>query len=168
MTTVAISMHVKATAEQVWEYLRSSRNIVEWWPNCAALEDVPPLSEGGFAFKWTGERGEAVLRSEVEEVLAEPGEGISVHLAGDICGTIRWRVRREDGGTRVVLQTDYAVRLRPLLMHLSPLRLLRFEQDEAAAIASRVVEQFSGKPAGTEQTRLVNGVPGPSQALLWQ
>ena len=54
MATAVRSMYVKATAEEVWDYLQTPRNIVEWWPNCEEIHDGQRLSEGGFAFKWTG------------------------------------------------------------------------------------------------------------------
>ena len=121
------------------------KNIVEWWPNCEEIHDVRPLSEGGFAFKWTDKPGGVTCRGEIEETVVEPGEGIALHIAGDICGDIRWRVQQNGGGTYVTFESDYDLPVRSLIPYLSPVRILMFQQHEADAIAKKVQERFAGK-----------------------
>ena len=144
MATAMRSMQVKATAEEVWDYLQTPGNIVEWWPNCEEIEDVRPLSEGRLAFKWTEKPAGVTCRGEIEAVVRTPGEGLSLHVAGDIYGDMSWRVERTNGSTRVDFASDYDLPIRALIPYLSPVRLLRFQQDEADAIVAQVRKRFNG------------------------
>jgi hypothetical protein len=136
-------MQVKATAEEVWDYLQTPRNIVEWWPDCEEIHDVRSLSGGGFAFKWTDKPAGVTCRGEIETVVRTPGEGLSLHVAGDIYGDMTWRVERKNGSTCVDFASDYDLPIRALIPYLSPVRLLRFQQDEADAIVAKVRERFN-------------------------
>lgn len=145
MATAARSIDIHATPEEVWEYLRTPANIVEWWPGCEAIHDVAPQSDGGFTFQWIDKPAGVTCRGEIEETIVEPGEGIRLHIGGDICGEMRWRVHRENGGVRVRFESDYDLPVRALIPHLSPIRILRFQEDEADAIANRLRQRYAAK-----------------------
>jgi uncharacterized protein YndB with AHSA1/START domain len=145
VATTVRRIYVVATAEQVWDYLQTPKNIVDWWPNCEEIHAVRPLSEGGFVFKWTDKPAGVTCCGEIEETVVEPGEDLALHIAGDICGDIRWQVKQNEAGTHVTFESDYDLPVRALIPHLSPFRLLMFQQDEADAIMEKVTEHFGAR-----------------------
>lgn len=142
MARAARSVHVEATVEQVWDYLRDPKSIVEWWPNCTEIHNVQACADGGCTFKWTNKPGGVTCCGEIAEFVSDPDDGIVLHLAGDICGELHWRARRENGGTQVTFDSDYDLPVRALIPYLSPVRLLTFQQQEADEIAAKVREHF--------------------------
>ena len=115
-------------------------NLADWWPHCLCFDGKRPLP--GYCFEWLDQKTHLALLAQIEEVLAQPGVGITFHLAGDICGDIVWRVRRENGGSAVGVAADYSLPLRRMLPFMSPVRAWRFQQDEADAMLARVQARF--------------------------
>lgn len=137
------NMHLSATAEQVWDYLRSPQSILEWWPDCEEIHDVTRPSDGGLHFKWTDRPAGVCCHGDVTETIDEPAKSLLLHLSGDLHGDIRWHVQGENGGAGVVFQSDYDLPVRSLIPFLSASRILTFQQDEADAIAQKVREHFA-------------------------
>ena len=145
MATAVRNLHVNAPAEQVWEYLQTPGSIVEWWPDCEEIHDITRRSDGALTFKWTDKPAGVSCHGEIAETVEEPGKTLALHLTGDLCGDLHWRVRGENGGTDLVLESDYDLPVRSLIPFLSPVRILTFQQDEADAIVEKVREHFNGE-----------------------
>lgn len=138
-----------------------AENIVEWWPHCQAVREGGPEAGGRFDFTWTDKPGGIVCHEEIEETVIVPGEGITLHLAGDICGDLRWQVRCENGGTHLTFVSDYSLPVRSLIAHISPIRLVAFEEHEADEIAASVRRHFSPDAAiSSTRTRPANPTTG--------
>lgn len=144
MATALRNIYAPVPAEQVRDYLRTPASIVEWWPDCNEIHDVVDCGEGGCAFKWTDRPAGVVCHGEIQEQVRGAGELIALHLSGDICGEMSWQVQPENGGTHVTFRSDYDLPVRSLIPYLSPVRLLRFQEDEADAIAARIRGKFEG------------------------
>jgi hypothetical protein len=166
MGTAVRDIYVGAAAEQVWDFLQVPKNIVEWWPHCEAVRDGGPEDGGRFDFTWADKRGGIVCHEEIEQAEVVPGEGITLHLAGDICGDLHWRGRGENGGTRLTFVSDYSLPLRSLIAHISPIRLVAFEEHEADEIAASVRRHFSPTPE-TPSTRARPASPVTGEAICY-
>jgi hypothetical protein len=144
MPTALRSIYVDAPVEQVREYLRTPASVVEWWPDCDEVHDVEQRSDGHVGFKWTDKPAGVVCHGETDETAQGSGEDILMRLSGDLCGDMSWRVQGENGGALVTFRSDYDLPVRSLIPYLSPVRLLRFQQDEADAIAAKIRAKFQG------------------------
>jgi hypothetical protein len=143
MSTVTRSAHLSVPAEQVWDYLRAPANMIEWWPDCEEIHDVARSENGVIQFGWTDRPAGVPCHGITTETEEEPGKALRLHLTGDLCGDMRWVVQRENGGSRVIFISDYDLPVRSLVPHLSPVRILTFQDDEADAIIRTLRERFS-------------------------
>lgn len=142
MATAIRSLHVNATAAQVWEYLQTPANIVEWWPDCEEVHDVVRRDDMHLSLKWTDKPAGVLCHGEIAETIEEPGKALDLRLTGDLCGELHWQIRGENGSTDIVFESDYDLPVRSLIPILSPVRILNFQQDEADRIVEKVCEHF--------------------------
>jgi len=140
MATATIAMNVKAPADKVWAYLNATQNIADWWGNCTEVHQKADANS--CCLEWRERISGVTLHADVVETMEQPGEQIRLHMCGDICGDILWQVRPQNGGTQVVLLSDYDLPVHRLAPYLSPYRLLTFQQTEAEAMAARIRARF--------------------------
>lgn len=143
MSTATRSAFLSAPAGQVWDYLRTPGNMVEWWPDCEEIHGVARGDDGVIRFGWTDRPAGILCHGETAETEEEPGKTVRLHLTGDLCGDMRWMVQHENGGSRVIFISDYDLPVRSLVPYLSPVRILTFQEDEADVVIRRVREHFS-------------------------
>ena len=146
MSIAVRSMHLNALAEQVWDYVQAPANIVKWWPDCEEIRDVTRGNDGTVRFRWTDRPAGVVCHGEMAETVEEPGKRLHLHLTGDLCGDLRWRVQCENGGSLLTFESDYDLPVRSLVPFLSAARILAFQQDEADAVMQKVREHFDKAP----------------------
>jgi hypothetical protein len=144
MARAVRSLHVGARVEQVRDFLQVPTNMLEWWPDCDEIDDLEVCDVGAIAFKYADKPAGVVCRGEIEERVLEDCGDVTLRLSGDLHGTMRWHLEPEDGGARVTFESDYDMPVRALIPYLSPVRLLRYQEDEADQIATRLREKFEG------------------------
>jgi hypothetical protein len=142
MPTAVRRIHVNVPTEQVWDFLQTPGSIVEWWPDCVEIHDVTRRGDGEVTFGWTDKPAAVTCHGEIVETVEVPGKSLVLHLVGDLCGDLHWRISSENGGTDLVFESDYDLPVRALLPFLSPFRILTFQQDEADKIAEKIREHF--------------------------
>ncbi|MCU0508185.1 MAG: SRPBCC family protein [Anaerolineae bacterium] len=138
------SLHLGAPVDEVRDFLQEPANMLEWWPDCDEIDDLRVCDVGAIAFKYADKPAGVMCRGEVEERVVGDCGDVALHLTGDLHGDMRWRIEAEDGGTRVTFESDYDMPVRALIPYLSPVRLLRYQEDEADQVAAKLREKFEG------------------------
>jgi hypothetical protein len=135
---------LEAPVDEVRDFLQTPANMLEWWPDCDEIDDLEVCDVGAIAFKYADKPGGVACRGTIEERVLANGEDLALRLSGDLHGSMRWHLEPEDCGTRVTFESDYDMPVRALIPYLSPVRLLRYQEDEADQIAVRLREKFEG------------------------
>lgn len=99
MPTIEDGVWIDAPVDEVFDYMVSPENHVDFMPSLIEIEDVADIPSGGtegeFAFKMLGVR----LDGHFRDVEFDPPARREYRLEGDIEGTMTYDLRSEDGGT---------------------------------------------------------------------
>jgi uncharacterized membrane protein len=132
---------VNSTLERVFRYVSDPYNWPELWPSLMAVEDVKPLSNGGFSaryeykmigmrFKGTGECTDYV-----------PNQWMVIDTKGGIHGRITLTFRSIEDKTRVTITIEYTVPV-PLLGKLTEYVVLKMNEQEANLVLNNLRLRF--------------------------
>jgi uncharacterized protein YndB with AHSA1/START domain len=119
MPRVSRSRVIAAPAERVWEVVSDPHHLPRWWPRAVRVEDVRE-AEGG-AMQWTtvlGTQAGASVRADYRRTGSEPGRRLAwtQEVEGSPferilkAAAVRIEIDPDDGGSRVTLAVDEALR----------------------------------------------------------
>lgn len=109
-TTGAVSVHVEAAPDHVYDLVSDITRMGEWSPETRRCEWVD--GEGpavGARFKGHNRRGRARWSNTVEVIAADRGREFAFRRAVRHCGVCDWRYRMEPEGTGTRLTESYEV-----------------------------------------------------------
>jgi uncharacterized membrane protein len=143
MAKVKRTVHIDAPVEKVFSYWEDVRNHVAIWPSLVEVKDVQPLPNGGTSFRWVYKMAGMLMEGSGEiteyvanERLVEKSSGRGFPGSGFSC-TMDFTFQPEDGGTKMIINIEYAVPI-PVLGKMAEPLLLKLNEREADLILANL------------------------------
>ena len=143
MAILSKSIHVKALAEEVYNFLNEPVNQVEIWPSLIEIKDLQQLSNGGNKYTWVYKMAGMRFEGKGEDIEVIPFKRITSENEGGIDSTITWSFEPENEGTQVTMQADYKVPI-PLLGKLAENIIVKQNEREAEVILKNLKARLEG------------------------
>ncbi len=143
MAILTKSIHVKAPAEEVYNFLNEPTNQVEIWPSLIEIKDLQQLPNGGNKYTWVYKMAGMRFEGKGEDIEVIPFKRITSKNEGGIDSTLTWSFEPESEGTQVTVQADYKVPI-PLLGRLAENIIVKQNEHEADVILKNLKARLEG------------------------
>jgi ligand-binding SRPBCC domain-containing protein len=128
---------INAPVERVFAYISEPTNQVEIWPSLIEVKDVERLPGGGYSHSWVYKMAGVRMTGSTRTTEFVPNSRFVEVTEGGVSSTITWRFEPEDGGTRLVVETEYTVPV-PVLGRMAEALIVKMNQREAELIMANL------------------------------
>lgn len=143
MTKLSKSIHVKAPAENVYNFLFEPENLVKIWPSLIEIKNLQKLPNGGNKYTWVYKMAGMRFEGKGEDTEVSPYERITSKNEGGIDNIFSWLFEAKNEGTLVTLETEYKVPI-PLLGKLAENIIVKQNEREAEVILENLKAIMEG------------------------
>jgi carbon monoxide dehydrogenase subunit G len=143
MAKLSKSIYLKVPVEDVYNFVFEPSNLVEIWPSLIEIKNVQQLPNGGNKYTWVYKMAGMRFEGKGEDIEVSPHKRLSSKNEGGIDSVLTWSFEAENGGTRVIIETEYKVPI-PLLGKLAENIIVKQNEREADIILENLKARLEG------------------------
>jgi len=142
VTKLTKTIKINAPIEKVFDYMNTPANLPAVWPSMVEVKDVKPLANGGKHFHWKYKMAGMPFEGDSDTVEFVPNQHVVMKNTG-IPSTFDWTYRPANGGTELVMTSEYTIPV-PVLGKLAEGVVVRLNEQEAEALLANVKTMLEG------------------------
>lgn len=137
MAKTRTTIKINAPVEKVFAYISEPANQVEIWPSLVEVRDVEQLPGGGYRHSWVYKMAGVPMTGSTRTTEFVPNRRFVEVTEGGVASKITWSFEPEDGGTRLVVDSEYTVPV-PVLGRMAEALIVKMNQREAELIMANL------------------------------
>ena len=137
MAKLTRSIHIKAPAEKVYNFLTEPSNLPEVWPSMVEVNNIHHEPTGLHKFHWKYKMAGVIFEGETDTVEAVPSKRVVTQTSGGIPSRFEWTYRSEGNEMTLDVSVEYTVPI-PVLGKLAEPVIVKLNEHEAETLLANI------------------------------
>lgn len=143
MNKLTRTIKINAPVEKVFAYLTTPTNLPQVWPSMVEVKDVKPLPNGGTHFHWKYKMAGMPFEGDSDTLEFVPNQHVVMENKTGIPSKFDWTYRAANGGTELVMTSEYTIPV-PVLGKLAESLVIKINEHEAETLLTNVKVMLEG------------------------